>query len=80
MASAIDRNFRTPGSGRSFNRNQTDIIAAIRDTVEREWRKVRRDAASEALYEALRSRYTIRVERPEELGTPDDPAVAEILP
>ncbi len=39
-------------------------LAEVRATVEREWRAKRRLATSQAFYQGLRARYTIRVETP----------------
>jgi len=44
-------------------------LAAIRDTVVREWRESRRQDVNAAFYDGLRTRYNVVIERPEWLTT-----------
>jgi hypothetical protein len=45
---------------------KTPTLADARDAVERDVRYARSEAASEALYQRLRGRYTVRIEEPVE--------------
>jgi hypothetical protein len=51
-------------------------LAEIRDAVEREWRNVRRQEATEGFYQHLRERYDISIERPEVVDREEGPTVA----
>ena len=46
--------------------------------MEREWRNVRREEATDAFYRGLRDRYEVSVERPEVGGDEEEPKVAEL--
>ncbi len=52
-------------------------LADVRETVEREWRNVRREEANEAFYRGLRDRYEVSVERPEDGDGEGDSKLAE---
>ena len=52
-------------------------LAEVREAVEREWRNVRREEASEGFYRGLRDRYEVSVERREVDDGEEQPMVVE---
>jgi hypothetical protein len=55
---------------------KTPALALVRDAVSREWREARRQATNDELYQQLRERYTVVVERPRLLNP--DTKLAEV--
>ena len=56
--------------------SKTPALALVRDAVSREWREARRQATNDELYQQLRERYTVVVERPRLLNP--DTKLAEV--